>query len=110
MNRSEEEFARSEYAVSLSQQRLLQKMLRFGRWLSRKAEEYSSNAKIESLTLDTLSGKLEIGVIAGGEQFEFEMDEDLVERFLTTGSADSEKSIFRILDVYLPEWQVARAS
>jgi len=110
MNHSEEEFARSEYAGSLSQQRLLQKILRFGHWLNRKVEERSSSARIESVILDTLAGKLVVGILAGEERFTFEMDEDLVERFLTTGSVESERSIFRILDVYLPEEQVARAS
>jgi hypothetical protein len=109
-NRSDEEFARRDYAGSLSQQRLLQKMLRFGRWLNRKAEERDPSAKIESITLDTLAGRIEVSARVSGESFEFEIDEDLIERFLTTGSAESERSIFRILDVYLPEGQVARAS
>jgi hypothetical protein len=38
------------------------------------------------------------------------MDEDLVEQFLITGSAELEKSIFRLLEINLPQQRVARAS
>jgi hypothetical protein len=110
MRRSEEDYARGAYAGQLSQQRLLQRTLRFGRWLNKKAGERDPCAGIESVTLDTLLGKFEICAQTGSEGFEFEMDEDLVNRFLAAGSADAEKSINRILDVFLPEERMARAS
>jgi hypothetical protein len=110
MHRSEEDYARSAYAGQLSQQRLLQKMLKFGRWLNAKVEERSPGSQIEAIELDTLAGKLEIKAQADGETVDFEVDEDLVERFLTTGSDDAEKSLFRLLNVYVPQQQIAKAS
>jgi hypothetical protein len=110
MNLTEEAYARSEYAARLSQQRLLQKISRFGQWLNVKLEERSAGDRIDAIGLDTLGGKLEVRALSRGETIEFEMDEDLVERFLTAGSAEAEKSIFRVLDVYLPQHRVAKAS
>jgi uncharacterized protein (DUF4415 family) len=110
IHRSEEDFARRAYAGQHSQQRLLQRMLRFGRWLNTKVEERSPGSQIEAIELDTLRGKLEICALADGEQIDFEIDEDVVERFLTAGSDEAEKSLFRLLDVFVPRQQVAKAS
>ena len=107
MGRSEEDFARTEYAGQLWKQRLLQRLLRFGRWLNQRVKERNPDSRIESVELDTLMGKLEVTVFSGGEQFDFDMDEDLVEQFLSTGSSEAEKSINRLLDVFVPEQKVA---
>ena len=109
-NVSEEEFARITYAEHLWQQRTLQRLLRFGRWLNVKVEERSPGSQIEAVELNTLAGRLEVKAQADGETVDFEIDEDLVERFLTTGSNEAEKSLFRLLDVFLPQQQVAKAS
>ena len=110
VNVSEEEFARIAYAEHLWQQRTLQRLLRFGRWLNVKVEERSPGSQIEAVELNTLAGKLVIKAQADRETVDFEIDEDLVERFLTTGSDEAEKSLFRLLDVFLPQQQVAKAS
>jgi ATP-dependent phosphoenolpyruvate carboxykinase len=109
-NVSEENYARSAYAGHLSQQKLLQRTLHFGRWLNSKVQERNPECQVNSVTLDTWEGKYQVTATANGEPVEFEIDEDLVERFLSTGSAEMEKAIFRLLDVYLPHKQVARAS
>ena len=109
-NVSEEAFARTIFAEQLTQQSLLQRLLRFGRWLNARVQERDPVIQIENLDLDTLAGRIQISLSAAGEKFDFEMDEDLVERFLTTGSSDSESSIFRLLDVYVPRQQIAKAS
>jgi len=109
-NVSEEVYARTIFAEKLTRERLLQKMLKFGRWLNAKVEERNPGVQIVSVELDTLSGRIEITLSTGGETIEFEMDEDLVEEFLTAGSSESESSIFRLLDVYVPQEQVAKAS
>jgi hypothetical protein len=108
--RSAEDYARSVYAGHLSQQRLLQRMLRFGRWLNAKVEERNPDSRIETVELDTLAGKLEVRVLAERETIDFEIDEELVERFMMNGSAELEKSIYRLLEVNLPRRRVARAS
>jgi hypothetical protein len=107
---SEEDYARSAYAGHLSQQKLLQRTLQFGRWLNARVEERNHEYHVESVTLDTWKGRYQVSVLGGEEPVDFEIDEELVERFLTTGSADTEKAIFRLLEVYLPQQRVARAS
>jgi hypothetical protein len=107
---TEEDYARSVYAGHLSQQRLLQRTLHFGRWLNEKAEERNPECHVDSVTLDTWVGRYQISVSGGEEAVDFEIDEELVERFLTTGSAELENAIFRLLEVYLPRQRVARAS
>jgi hypothetical protein len=107
---SEENYARSAYAGQLGQQKLLQRTLHFGRWLNARVEERNSACHVESITLDTWEGRYQISVLGGAGLVDFERDEELVERFLTTGSDELEKAIFRLLDVYLPQKQVARAS
>jgi hypothetical protein len=109
-HRSEEDYARSVYAGQLSQQSMLQKLLRFGHWLAAKIEERSPESGIDSIELNTWSGKLQIQGMTGGEPFLFDLDEEMVERFLTTGAGELESSILRVLDIFLPQRKVARAS
>ncbi len=110
MHRSEEGYARSIYAAQLTQRATLQRMMKFGHWLGARIEERKPDSSVESVELDTWSGKLQIQGTTGGEPFLFNLDEDMVERFLTTGAADLESSIFRVLEIFLPELKVARAS
>jgi len=107
---TEEAYARSMYAANLTGQKTLRRLAQFGRWLSTKIEERNAASQIKSLDLDTLAGKLEVRALAGGEEIDFEIDEDLVDRLLTAGSEEAEKSICRLLDVYFPQKQIARAS
>jgi hypothetical protein len=109
-NTAEDVYARTILAERLTQQRLLQRLLKFGEWLHKKVEERNPGFSIERVELDTLSGRIEITLSDGEEEFDFEVDEDLIERFLTTGSTESESSIFRVLDVYVPRQQVSKAS
>jgi len=110
MNVSEEKFARIAYAEHIWQQRMAQRILRFGCWLNGKVEQQNPDCQIETIELDTWAGRLQIKALVDEEIVEFEMDEDLVERFMTTGSAESEKAIFRLLEVNLPRQRMAKAS
>jgi hypothetical protein len=108
---SEEDYARSAYAGYLSQQELLQSTLRFGRWLNARVDERNPDGNVDAVELDTWSGKFKVKVLVAQESVFFEVDEELVERFLSTGSAELERSIFRLLDINLPQRQrAARAS
>jgi len=109
-NVSEESYARSAYAGHLSQQRLLRQTMRFGRWLNTKVEERNPGFHVDSVTLDTWEGRFQVVVLGNGELADFSIDEDLVERLMTTGSAELEKAIGRLLEINLPVQQVARAS
>jgi hypothetical protein len=110
MHRSEEDYARSIYAAQLTQRATLQRMLKFGHWLNARVEERNPECHVSSVTLDTWKGRYQVLVSGGEEPIDFEMDEELVERFLTTGSVELEKSIFRLLEINLPQQRVARAS
>jgi hypothetical protein len=106
----EQIYARSAYAAQLTEQAMLQKMLKFGRWLEAKIEERYPESIIDLIELDTWSGKFLVQGKAGADAFSFELDEDLVERFLTSGSADLESAIFRVLDIFVPIRREAKAS
>ena len=107
---SEEDYARSAYAARLTERATLQKMLKFGRWLEARMEKRRPECRIDSIELDTWNGKLMVQGRAGEEPFSFELDEDLVERFLTTGAADLERAILRVLEVFIPIERTAKAS
>ena len=109
-NISEEELARITYAEHIWQQREAQKILRFGAWLNEKVEERNSEYRIDAIELDTLAGKFQIAAQTDQGVIEFEMDEDLVDRFMATGSGELESAILRVLDVNLPKGWVAKAS
>jgi hypothetical protein len=109
-NVSEENYARSIYAARLTEQKLLQRMLKFGRWLNARIEERDPKASIDAVELDTWTGKLRISGKSGTDPFFFDLDEDLVERYLITGAADLERSIQRVLEIFVPIERAARAS
>jgi len=106
----EEDYARSVYAGRLAQEELLQKLLRFGRWLDTRIQERDPASTVESVDLDVWSEKIRVLGKSGGESFFFDLDEDLVERFLLTGATDLEKAILRVVEVFTPAQKAARAS
>jgi hypothetical protein len=109
-NVSEENYARSAYAARLTEQATLQKLKKFGQWLGAKVERWNPGSCIDLVELDTWSGKYLIQGKTGTEPFSIELDEDLVERFLTTGAADLERAIFRVLEIFVPIEKEAKAS
>jgi hypothetical protein len=109
-NISEERYARTVYAQQLTGQATLRRLQKFGHWLEGKIQERNSGGRIDSIELDTFSGKLHIEGVTGKEPYSFELDEDLVERFLTTGDADLESGILRVAEIFMPRDRVAKAS
>jgi hypothetical protein len=110
MHRSEEAYARTVYAQQLTGQATLQRLLKFGQWLDARIEGINSECRIDSVELNTWEGMLHIQGKSEYDSFFFELDEDVVERFLTTGSADLEAAILRVVEIFLPRGKVARAS
>lgn len=109
-NIPDETYARTIYAQQLTGQATLQRLLKFGQWLEGKVGERNSYGRIDSIELDTFSGKLHIEGATGEEPFSFELDEDMVERFLTTGTAELERAILRVLEIFVPIERTAKAS
>jgi hypothetical protein len=107
---SEEDYARSAYAGQLAQRELLQKMLRFGKWLDARIQERDPASVVESVDLDVWNEKVRVHGKSGGEPFFFDLSEDLVERFLLTGGADLERAIFRVVEIFVLAQRAARAS
>ena len=100
-NVPEEAFARTEYAQQLTAQATLQWLLKFGQWLEGQIEELGSDGKIRSIELDTWSGKIHVEGVTGSEQFSFALEEDVVERFLSTGASELEAAILRVLKIFV---------
>ena len=109
-NVSEETYARTLYAQQLTGQATLRRLLKFGQWLEAKARDRDSSASIESVALDTLGGKIRICGKGEAEQFLFDLDEEMIDRFLLTGAADLERSIQRVLEIFVPLERTAKAS
>lgn len=109
-NVPEEMFARTVYAQQLTGQATLRRLQKFGQWLGGKLEERDSSGRIDSIELDTFSGKLHIEGATEKEPFSFELDEDLVERFLTTGTTELERAISRVLEIFVPMERAVKAS
>jgi len=109
-NIREEAFARTVYAQQLTGQATLHRLLAFGRWLEAEIEGISPGSKIDSVELTTWDGMLHIQGKNGYDAFSFDLNEDLVERFLTTGAADLESAILRVAEIFVPRDRVAKAS
>jgi hypothetical protein len=109
-NLSEEAYARTFYAQQLTAQAMLRRLLKFGKWLDAEIEGINSECRIDSVELNTWEGMLHIQGKSEYDSFSFDLDEDVVERFLTTGSADLEAAILRVVEIFLPRGKVARAS
>jgi hypothetical protein len=109
-NVPEEAFARTMYAQHLTGQATLQRLLAFGRWLEAKIAGMNPDCKIDSVELTTWDGMLHIQGKNGYDAFSFDLNEDVVERFLTTGAADLESAILRAAEIFVPRDKVAKAS
>ncbi len=109
-NIPEETFARTVYAQQLTGQATLQRLLVFGRWLEAKIEGISPGCKIDTVELTTWDGMLHVQGKDGSDAFSFDLNEDLVERYLTTGAADLESAILRVVEIFVPRDRVAKAS
>lgn len=109
-NVSDESYARTLYAQELTGKATLQRLLAFGRWLEAKLEEMSPGCKISSVELTTWDGKLWIRGENDHDTFSFDLDEEVVERFLTTGAADLEGAILRVAKIFVPRVRVTKAS
>jgi hypothetical protein len=109
-NVPENAFARTLYAQQLTGQATLQRLLSFGRWLEAKIAGMNPDCKIDSVELTTWDGVLHIQGKNGYDAFSFDLNEDVVERFLTTGAADLETAILRVAEIFVPHERIAKAS
>jgi hypothetical protein len=84
-----ESYLRTAYAEELSLPALTELVERYGLAIEKVIRQRFPQASITSIRLTTWKGRLEISVRAGLQAARFEIEEDLVERLLTTGSAES---------------------
>jgi hypothetical protein len=96
----EENYARSAFAESKTQDKLLQKTERLARLLLEMLQSRSYPGTVQRVLLDTLDGKFEVEFRNGGT-FEARIDEGLVDEIFETGSSDAERRLSRILDLVL---------
>ena len=107
---SPEDYARSAKAGELTRQELQVKAATFGSLLEQKIRGRVPNASVESVTLLTFEGKFRAVAVAEGKEIRLQIDEDLVDRLLESGSAELEARLDRIIDLNLPGSAAARAS
>ncbi|HTF62550.1 MAG TPA: hypothetical protein VK638_07545 [Edaphobacter sp.] len=107
---SEEDYARSAYAGELSRQELIEKAERFGRLIESQIREIRANSSVEEVVLKTFDGKFQVLALVDGHKVRLEMDEDMVDDLLRSGSGELETRLKRIIDFNLPVSGSARAS
>ena len=96
-----EAYLRSAYASELSRQALTELVERYGRAVEKLLKLRFPQASIAAIRLTTWRGRLDVSVRDGLQTVRFEIDEDLVERLLTTGSAESLNSLKTVIEMNL---------
>jgi hypothetical protein len=107
---SAEDYARSAKAGELSRQDLVAKTEAFGKLLETKMRERVADASVDSIVLHTFDGKYRVIATAGGREVRFQIDEEMVDDLLQSGSKEIEARLQRIVELSLPESEAARAS
>jgi hypothetical protein len=106
----EEDYARSALAGNLSRCELSAKTERFGEIFQKAMRERRPDALIHTIELQTFEGKLRIVAFAGDREVRLQIDEDLADNVLSTGSKELEARLARIVELNLPSAGAARAS
>lgn len=107
---SAEDYARSAKAGEFSSEELLAKTEAVGRLLEKKMRERNPDSSIDSIVLLTFEGKFRVVAVAGGREIRLQIDEDLLDDLLQSGSQELETRLDRIIDMNLPNSKTARAS
>jgi hypothetical protein len=107
---SPEDYARSTKAGELTRRELQAKAETFGRLLEQKIRDRAPNASVESVVLLTFEGKFRVVTVVGGKETLLQIDEELVDDLLQSGSPEMETRLDRIIDLNLPNSEAARAS
>jgi hypothetical protein len=107
---SEVDYARSAYAGELSRGELVSKTERFGRLVEGIMREMFPDASVEKVSLKTFAGRIQVQATAGGHPVHFDVDEDLVDGLLRSGSAQLEAGLRRIVELSLPAPGTVKAS
>jgi len=98
MGISEEDYARSAYAGTRNQERLVEKSKRFASNLQKKLESRIPGARIDRVRLLTLEHEYRLDVSVGEKKVLFRVDEDTVDDFMERGFANVGESIERNLE------------
>jgi hypothetical protein len=107
---SPEDYARSAKAGEMTRHELHAKTETFGSVLERKIRDRVPNASVESVALLTFEGKFRVVAVVGGKHVRLQIDEELVDDLLQSGSPELETRLDRIIDLNLPNSAAARAS
>jgi hypothetical protein len=94
----------------LTRRELQAKAETFGRLLEQKIRDRAPNASVESVVLLTFEGKFRVVTVVGGKETLLQIDEELVDDLLQSGSPEMETRLDRIIDLNLPNSEAARAS
>ena len=99
---SEEDYARSTKAGELSRQELQAKAEAFGTFLESRLRKRVADASIQSVLLQTFDGRVRIAGTAAGREFRLQIDEELVDNLMQSGSSELEERLQRIIDLGVP--------
>jgi hypothetical protein len=108
---ADETYARSVYAGELSQPAWAEKTRRLGQILESFMRSRILGAEVFQVTLQTAQGLFEVRAKVSGEEFAFQVQEDLVDELMEGGSEEALNRLQRIVEfALLPVGEKARAS
>lgn len=92
----ETDYARSAFAGQRAQEKLLAKVETFARLLNSKIRAHASEARLESVTLETWEERYDVIVALGGRRVPWQIAEDVVDALFERG--ESEEKLDRIVE------------
>jgi|SRR5665213_3959641 len=110
MGISHEAYARSMYAVDLTRNELKEKVERATRLIERIAQSKVPGLTVDSAWLKTLDGKFRFDFGLNRSRAAIWVAEDLVDKFLESGSRTMEEQLARIVESGLPASWTVKAS
>jgi hypothetical protein len=105
-----EEYARSKYAIELTDVELRDKAVIVGEFVQAWLDVHQLPASVESVWLKTFEGKYRLELSFGAKHNLIFVDESLIDQMLEEGSSRAKNGLEHLLQMNLLPAQAARAS
>ena len=110
MGLSAEDYARSRYAIDLTDFELRDKAQKLVGFVDAWLGSRRILATVESVWLKTFEGKYKIDLLSEGRRTQVTLDESLIDEILERGSPNARRRLENLLEINLLPESMARAS
>ncbi|MDQ2923983.1 MAG: hypothetical protein M3R43_00235 [Acidobacteriota bacterium] len=107
---AEGDYARSQYAIHLTDVELRDKAVILAKFVEGWLDEHHISASVNSIWLKTLEGKYRLELVSDAKSSLIFINEALVDKMLEEGSTRAKTSLANILEMNLLPMQMARVS